>query len=72
MLVTPKNSDALVKFTAKTILKSYPYLERCLGYEKILKQEENAFKYDFEGNLEAYREYAIRKLEAYYKIKSSN
>jgi hypothetical protein len=72
MIVTPQNSDSLVKFTTKIILKSYPYLEKCLGYEKILKQEENAFKYDFEGNIDAYREYTIRKVQAYNKIKSSN
>ena len=71
MTITPKNADALLIFTTKILIKTYPDLEQSIGFDQMLRDEKELLQNNFEGNIEAYRKYAKRKVKAYRKYKNN-
>jgi len=65
-IITPTNSDSLVKSTAQIVLKTYTDLKESYTLEDAIQHERDLLQYNFENNVEAYRKHAQRKVKYYY------
>tara|TARA_R100001086_G_scaffold97309_1_gene48421 strand:+ start:260 stop:511 length:252 start_codon:yes stop_codon:yes gene_type:complete len=61
------NKNNIEMFVTDCIIQTYPELVDILGRDKILKQIQTRFKYDFESDYPSFRKYAIRTYYAMLK-----